>query len=140
MQSQDLEQKVQQYIRKMPFIKAIILSELEDDVEIYKYIAPDLEFKNEVTENFLNGLRGGMNELYTDFKSQLKKLGDCQNFEISVMYNQYFVRKQQIGKNILLILICETNSLDMGALNLLAADFKLNFQKVDKFIEEIANK
>ena len=53
----------------MPFVKAIILSELEDDVEIYKYIAKDLQFKNEVNENFLNGLRGGMNELYTDFKS-----------------------------------------------------------------------
>ena len=69
MQSPDLESKVLQYIRKMPFIKAIIVSELEDDVEIYRYIAPDLEFKSEVTDNFLNGLRGGMNELYTDFKS-----------------------------------------------------------------------
>ncbi len=39
MQSQDLENKVQSYVRKMPFIKAIILSELEDDVEIYRYIA-----------------------------------------------------------------------------------------------------
>jgi hypothetical protein len=124
----------------MPFIKAIILSELEDDVEIYKYIAPDLEFKSEVSENFLNGLRGGMNELYTDFKGQLKKIGDCQNFQVSVMYNQYFVRKNQIGKNILLILICETNSLDMGALDLMCNDFKTNFVKVDKFIEEINNK
>ena len=87
MQSAELEQKTQQYIRKMPFIKAIILSELEDDVEIYKYIAPDLEFKNEVNENFLNGLRGGMNELYTDFKGQLSKVCDCQNFTVSIMYD-----------------------------------------------------
>lgn len=71
MQSADLENKVQQYVRKMPFITAIILSELEDDVEIYRYIAKDLEFKSEVSDNFLNGLRGGMNELYTDFKGQL---------------------------------------------------------------------
>jgi hypothetical protein len=55
-------------VRKLPFIKALILSELEDDVEIYKYIAEDLEFKQKTDENFLNGLRGGMNELYTDFK------------------------------------------------------------------------
>eukprot|EP00347_Sterkiella_histriomuscorum_P005332 403357018 len=81
-----------------------------------------------------------MNELYTDFKGQLKKLGDCQNFEVSVMYNQYFVRKMQIGKNILLILICETSELDMGALGLLCQDFKQNFQKVDKFIDEIASR
>ncbi len=64
----------------MPFIKALILSELEDDVEIYKYIAADLEFKQEKNDNFLNGLRGGMNELFNDFKGQFKKLGECQNF------------------------------------------------------------
>ena len=93
MQSPDLELKTKEYIRKMPFVKAILISELEDDVEIYKYISPDLEFKNDVNENFLNGLRGGMNELYTDFRSQFKKLGDCGNFQVSVMYDQYFVRK-----------------------------------------------
>jgi hypothetical protein len=53
----------------MPFIKGIILNEIEDEVEIYKYIATDLEFKSEVNENFLNGLRSGMSELYTYFKS-----------------------------------------------------------------------
>ncbi len=80
MQHQELENRTIQYIRKYPFIKGLILSELEDDVEIYKFIAPDLEFKQETNENFLNGLRGGMNELYTDFKSQFNKLGDCNNF------------------------------------------------------------
>lgn len=69
MQSADLESKTLQYIKKMPFIKAILLSELEDDVEIYKYISDDLRFKLEVNEMFLNGLRGGMSELYSDFKS-----------------------------------------------------------------------
>ena len=63
-----MDTKTHQYVRKLPFIKALILSELEDDVEIYKYIAEDLEFKQKTDENFLNGLRGGMNELYTDFK------------------------------------------------------------------------
>lgn len=56
------------------------MNELEEDLEIFKWIAPDLQFKHEVNENYLNGLRGGMNELYTYFKSQFKKLGDCENF------------------------------------------------------------
>ena len=43
----------------------------------------------------------------------------------------------QIGKNILLILICETQDLDMGALDLMCTDFKQNFLKVDKFIEDV---
>ena len=53
----------------MPFIKGLILMEIEEEVEIYKYIAKDLEFKSEVNDNFLNGLRSGMSELYTYFKS-----------------------------------------------------------------------
>lgn len=68
-------------------MKGIILSELEDDVEIYKYIAEDLQFKNEVSDNYLNGLRGGMNELYNDFKGQFNKLGECKDFSVAVMYN-----------------------------------------------------
>lgn len=53
------------------------------------------------------------------------------------MYNQYFVRKQQIGKNILLIAICETKDLDMGMLDLMCEDYKNNFLKVDKLIDNI---
>ena len=43
------------------------------------------------------------------------------------MYNQYFVRKMQIGKNILLIAICETDTLDIGVLDLMYSDYKTNF-------------
>lgn len=53
------------------------------------------------------------------------------------MYNQYFVRKQQIGKNILLIVICETEGLDIGALDIMCGDYKTNFQRVDKFIDDV---
>jgi len=69
MQSEDLERKTAQFIKKMPFVKAIILSELTDDVEVFRYLADDIEFKTDTNERFLNGLRGGMNELYTDFKN-----------------------------------------------------------------------
>ena len=63
------------YVRKMPYLKALILSELQNDIEIYRYInTKDIVFKNEICENFLNGLRGGMNELFTDFKKQFEKL------------------------------------------------------------------
>ena len=43
----------------------------------------------------------------------------------------------QIGKNILLIAICETESLDIGSLDLMCQDYKQNFLKVDKVIEEL---
>ena len=43
----------------------------------------------------------------------------------------------QIGKNILLIVICECKGLDIGALDMMCADYKKNFGKVDEVIEEI---
>ena len=81
------------FVRRMPFVKGIILSELTDDVEVYRYLAEDVQFKAEANENFLGGLRSGMNELYSDFKVQFSKLGECNNFKIGVMYDQYFVKK-----------------------------------------------
>ena len=33
-----LERKTSRYVRKMPFLKALIISELQNDVEIYRYI------------------------------------------------------------------------------------------------------
>jgi hypothetical protein len=42
-----------------------------------------------------------------------------------------------IGKNILLIVICKTDELDLGSLDLVCADYNTNFQKVDKFIDKI---
>ena len=62
----------------MPYLKALILSEIQNDIEIYRYInTKDIKFKNElneINEPFLNGLRAGMNELFTDFKKQFEKL------------------------------------------------------------------
>ena len=72
------------------------------------------KFKTETNDNFLTGLRGGINILYTDFKNQFSKLGECNNFKIAVMYDQYFVKKVQIGQNILMTVISETASVDMG--------------------------
>ena len=53
------------------------------------------------------------------------------------MYDQYFVRKMQIGRNILLIAICETQTLDMGALDLMCRDYRTNFLEVDRVIEDL---
>ena len=74
-----LDAKTKRYVKKMPYLKALILSELQNDIEIYRFInIKDIKFKNELNETFnepfLNGLRAGMNELFTDFKKQFEKL------------------------------------------------------------------
>ena len=76
-----------QFVRRMPYLKAIMLTELKDDDEVFRWLSDDLNLKSEINENFLKGLRGGINILYTDFKNQFSKLGSGRGFKIAVMYN-----------------------------------------------------
>ena len=53
------------------------------------------------------------------------------------MYNQYFVKKVQIGDNILMTVIAESSSVDMGQIDLLISEFEDNFAAVDTHIAQI---
>ena len=165
----------------MPYIKAVIISELQNDVEIYRYInQKDIQFKNELSENFLNGLRGGMNELFTDFQKQFEKLKTSQgmlnqselsldfgeekqrqtkeksnNYQVSIMYDQYFVRKKEIANNILMIVICDvqqdgtsstsdyevpvvSSSFNVGQVDILFDDYQADFSQLQESIDDIS--
>jgi len=69
-------------------------------------------------ESYLNGLRAGMNELFTDFKKQFEKLQTSNkskveeeksdedakdNYQVSIMYDNYYIRKMEITENVLMI-------------------------------------
>ena len=71
-----LEEKTQRYVAKMPYLKALLLTELTNETEIYQFInRADINFKtDQITDDFLLGLRGGMSDLFTDFKKQFEKL------------------------------------------------------------------
>ena len=53
------------------------------------------------------------------------------------MYDKYFLKKVQIGTNILMTTISEAESLDVGQLDLLIAQFETNFKKVDGVMENL---
>ena len=101
-----LEDKTNQYVQKMPYLKALIVSELQNDIEIFRFINTyDIVFKQEVLDdNFISGLRGGMNELFTDFKKQFQKLKtssfkqqnnlENDNYQVSITYDKYYLRKK----------------------------------------------
>lgn len=115
-----MDKLTQNFIRKMPFIKALLISELNEGVEVYKYASNELNLQQE-NEKFvvnISSLRAAMNSLYQDFKSQFAKVCSCENFKISMMYDQYFVQKVKLGKNILLIVICETENNGQATLNI----------------------
>ena len=57
--------------------------------------------------------------MFTEFKSQFEKLKLSQlqkkegasfsdTYQVSIMYDQYYVRKKEIAENILMIVICDT--------------------------------
>ena len=54
----------------MPYLKALILIELQNEIEIYSFInKDDIAFNLEdKPEDFYGGLRGGISDLFTDFK------------------------------------------------------------------------
>ena len=51
-------------MQKMPFVKAIIVSDLEEDIELFRFFAEDMKFKRETNEVFIRGVRGGIRILY----------------------------------------------------------------------------
>ena len=72
-----------------------------------------------------------MSGMYKDYKNQMQKLDGCENLAITVMYDKYLVRKEQISKNLLMITICDTPDLDMGSLDRMIDMFKTNFAPLD---------
>lgn len=71
MQNDSLDKLTQSFIIKMPFIKALIISDLTEGVEVFKYSSPDLSLQ-QGNEDFVvnvSSLRAAMNSLYCDFKS-----------------------------------------------------------------------
>ena len=53
------------------------------------------------------------------------------------MYGQYFVKKVSIGENILMTVIAESASVDMGQLDIMISEFEENFTSVDEYINQI---
>ncbi len=84
-----------------------------------------------------------MNSLYADFKNQFAKVSECNHFKISLFYDQYFVQKVQLGKNILLIIVCEVNNklgqpvLNIGQIDIMVDEYKRNFKPIDARITEL---
>ena len=60
------------FVRKLSFIKVIIISDLNEDLEVYRYVASDMEFNDKLVAQkttIVDGLRGGMTALFRDYQS-----------------------------------------------------------------------
>ncbi len=52
MQSKDMDEKMHRIIKKMPFIKAIILIDMVGDAEVFRYQADDIFWLEEQLDMF----------------------------------------------------------------------------------------
>ena len=122
----------------MPFVKGVIISQCSDDVELYQYNSDEIkQWGNDRPEYFMNCLRVALNQLFFDFKQQYNKLEECKNYSVSAAYEEYFIRKQQIGKNLLMIVIADIKGLDMGSLDYCFDEYTANFVAVDETIGKL---
>ena len=85
---------------------------------------------------------------FEEHKDGDKKAKD-ENYQVSVMYNQYYVRKKEISKDVLMIAICdmerdhpnsENSTFNLGYLDIIFNDFSNNFKEIESIVEEISNK
>ena len=87
--------------------------------------------------------------------SKKKKIKTGGNYVVNIMYDKFFVRKQEIAENILMIAICDvehdgtsngqefelsmqSSSFNIGQLDLLFDDYQTNFMEVEECIDEIS--
>jgi len=75
--------------------------------------------------------------MYKEFKVQMTKLDNCKNLNITVMYDKYLVRKEQISPHLLMITISETENLNMGELERLVTHFKKTFAPIDVQLQQL---
>jgi hypothetical protein len=97
----------------------------------------DIEFADSENENFQQSLHEAMSGMYKDFKNQMNKLDNCKSLNITVMYDKYFLKKEQISPNLLMITISETPSVDLGTLQKMTNIFKQNFAEIDEVLVKI---
>ena len=70
------------YFKKLPFLRAIFVSNLEDGVNVFHHVE-NLEIDKIGEESFANALRHGMTEMYTLHLQQMKKLANCNSLTIT---------------------------------------------------------
>ena len=123
-----------------------------------------------------------MNELFTDFKKQFEKLSisadvskqgaapaqKTDNYSVSIMYDQYYVRKREIVEGVLMVAICDVekdgltpeqvkraekdglsvvdeivqnrSTFNIGQVDMMFEDFEKNFKNIEELVAEVSQK
>jgi len=128
---------VKEYFKKLPFLRALFISNFEDGVSVFHHME-NLNIEKIEDESFANALRHGMTEMYSLHQQQMKKVTKCENLAITATYKDFTLYKRKICGNLLLICICSNEFLDMAGLKLVANDLELAFKNIAKSVQEFS--
>ena len=78
-----------------------------------------------------------MNAIYSDTQMQFSKLAPCNGLDVGLLFPEYFVKKAAMGENIILLIICAVDGLDMGTLDGIVAEYKTALEPMDKVLGEM---
>ncbi|CAI2383517.1 unnamed protein product [Moneuplotes crassus] len=130
MQNPDLTSKTDRIMDRFTFIKAIMVADKEDGVEIF-------ENKRLNEEEAINDLAGGISAVRYAMADMCNTILDQEVKSIVIKFDKLTVFKRILYSNIILIIICDTKGLDISVLYDLGDEIEENFKSLSKIIDEI---
>ena len=130
MQSKDLTDKTDKIMDRFPFIKAIMVADKEDGVEVFENIRLD-------EKEFLNEEAGGISAVRYAMADMCNSILDQENKSILIKYDRCTVYKKIIHQNLIIIIIWETKGLDISILYDIGDEIEVNFANISKVVEEL---
>ena len=120
------------FVRRLPAIKCILISERVGETCFYTRYAEDIGFVQDLSPAFLTGVAAGMGAIYQDITSQFAKMGECKGLDVGLQFPDYFVKKAAVGEHIILLIICAMEGLDIGVLDDVVQDYRTALEPVDR--------
>jgi len=124
---------------RFPFIKSVMVADRSDGVEIFE-LKSDESLTNELFSEQAGGIsaiRLALADLFNSMVDGVNTLKMGQNKSLLVTYDKLTVLKKRIHTSLVLLIICETEGLDLASLFDVADEFESNFKEVDALVEKI---
>lgn len=124
---------------KFTFIKSIIVADKVDGVGVFEH-----NNTAEGSTQIFNEAQGGIStvrhtiaDMFNSILTQVETLNMGKNKNILIHYDKLTVLKRQIHTSLILLIICETEGIDVATLYDVADEVQDNFKEIDKTVERI---
>ena len=154
MQSQDLTDKTNKIMDHYPFIKAIMVADKEDGVQVFENKRIDEKSVINDSAGGISAIRLALVELimcnniltkesksivihYDKLPQKQQSSSKKSKNSKSLIRGAVTVYKKIIHKNLILIIIWETKGMDISVLYDVGDEIEQNFEEISKVVDEI---